>query len=206
MQITQRLRAELRSRGWAGLLGFLATRLWQRREDILFELRLADGRFASPPSHIENPVVVSRENIGSAGTAAAERDVLTDQNYAYRSALLGKDLLFAAMGGDGHVSAYGFVLFDTPYKRILGEATDVPMIGNCYTFPSHRRHGLYASLLIAIARQLADRGYARVIISCAPDNAASIRGIQRAGFSRVRQVRSLLVLSHVVFRAVTGDE
>jgi RimJ/RimL family protein N-acetyltransferase len=141
---------------------------------------------------------VSKENIGTTETATVEEDVLTDQNYAYRSALLNKDLLFAAIGNDGRVSAYGFVLFDTFYKRILGEAADVPMIGNCYTFPSQRQRGLYTSLLVAICKHLADRRYERVIISCAPDNLVSIRGIQRAGFSQVNLLRSIVVFSRWV--------
>ncbi|MEO6923675.1 MAG: GNAT family N-acetyltransferase [Bryocella sp.] len=156
----------------------------------------------APELRLGNVVMIGRENLGSVATVAVERSVLNEQNYAYREALLGKDLLFAAIDDDGQVLTYGFVLFDSFYKRVLGEAVEVPMIGNCFTFPSFRRRGLYARLLVSIGDYLASAGHERAIITCAPDNLASVRGIQNAGFSRIKTLRSVVLFSRwVVFQS-----
>jgi len=84
-------------------------------------------------------------------------------------------------------------MFDSYSKKILGEAKETPMIGNCYTLPEHRRQGLYARLLVTICARLAEMGHRRAIITCAPDNTASMRGIEKAGFTRVHSSKSLLI-------------
>lgn len=195
MRIIKRIVNEIQTRGLIGFFTFVRTRLWQYREDVLYEMHLPSCPSALPHTNLHNVVIVHRDNFGSKGTEIVEREVLTDHNFAYREALQGDDFLCAAIDDSGHVSAYGFVLFESFYKRILGESNEVPMIGNCFTFPQQRGHGFYASLLVSISDQLTFQGYHRVIITCAPDNFASVRGIQKAGFSKVGTLRSLVIFS-----------
>lgn len=193
MRVAGRIGAELRTRGFVGFCRFVQTRLWQVRQDVLFELQMP--RSAGAVTRLDSVVQVDSRNLGSEATAVVERCVLTAENFAYRAALQGDDRLFAAIDSDGHVTSYGFVLFDSFYKTVLGETVQVPMIGNCFTFPAHRRRGLYARLLVSITDRLAEAGHTRVIITCAPDNLASVQGIRNAGFRRVKTLRTCIVLS-----------
>ena len=205
MMLVDRLAAEFRTRGPVGFTRFAMSRLCQWRFDVLYEADLRELIQKPPVQPLVSFVQVDRHNFGSAETAAVERAVLTDVNYAYRDTLRGDDLLFAAIDPHGGVVAYGFVLFDSYSKKVLGEAVETPLIGNCYTLPEHRRKGIYPRLLITICTQLAATGYRRAIITCAPDNIASIRGIENAGFTRVHTVKSLLVVSRwIAFQSLSG--
>ena len=81
---------------------------------------------------------------------------------------------------------------------------------NCSTMPfvcgwhrGHRRCWMFSStqvtskawrparLFVSITDCLAEAGYTRVIITCAPDNLSSVQGIRNAGFCRVKTLRSV---------------
>lgn len=201
MHVIERIGVEWRTRGPAGFARFARTRLWQVREDVLFEARFEHGQNQARGARLERVVMVDKRALGSVQTKVVEADVLTEQNFAYREAISGRDVLFAATDESGRVTSYGFVLFDSFYKRVLGESTDVPMIGNCVTFEPHRRQGLYARLLLSICDALASQGHGRAIITCAPDNLASMGGIRSAGFARIKTCRSLVLFSRwIVFQ------
>ena len=194
--LLQRLATEWRTRGPAGFMRFVALRLFQWRSDVLYEAdpaRLADTTAGPAEVSGERVVWVHRGNLGSAATAAVEAAVLGGANHAYREALCGADLLLAIVDEQGHVASYGFVLFESFYKQVLRESADTPMIGNCFTDPGRRGRGFYPRLLRAACCRLADEGYRRIIITCAPDNQASVRGIEKAGFRRVRTLSSLVL-------------
>lgn len=194
-RLCRRLVTEFRTRGGAGFIRFLALRLLQWRADVLYAVDLP-VLAAHPPLEPAAPVLlVWRHNLGSLATAQAEAGVLTAENHAYREALQGDDQLLAVLDAQGQVTSYGFVLFDSFYKRILAEHRDTPMIGNCFTLPAWRGRGLYPRLLVATCQHLAAQGHGRAIITCAPDNLASVRGIEKAGFQRIRTVHSLVILT-----------
>ena len=122
-----------------------------------------------------------------------EHEVLSGANHAYVEELQGRGQMLAALDVHGHVSSYVFIVFDSFYKRILGEAPVTPIISNCVTLPAHRGRGLYPGLLRESCQQLAAQGHGRVIITCEPDNLASVRGIEKAGFRRVKTLDSLII-------------
>jgi RimJ/RimL family protein N-acetyltransferase len=191
-KIFKRLAKELRTRGPAGFLRFLALRLVQWRGDHLYEIdlrRIANGA----PTASESIVVVDRHTFGSAATRVVEETVLTEANLEYRDELRADCQLFAITTPTGEVTTYGFVLFNSFYKQILGEDSATPMIGNCYTYPQYRGRGSYPRMIRAACESLAAQGFQRAIITCAPDNAASIRGIEKAGFRRVKTLHSLVL-------------
>jgi RimJ/RimL family protein N-acetyltransferase len=74
----------------------------------------------------------------------------------------------------------------------------MPLIANCFTLPAHRGRRLYPRLLLCACAELARRGHARVAISCEPRNHASIRGIEKAGFTGVARIRAVIVLLRIV--------
>ncbi len=130
--------------------------------------------------------------------SAVERAVLTKENHAYREALQGRDWLGALVDAQGQVQCYGFVLHQSFYKRVLGEDDDVPIISNCFTPPAQRGQGHYPHMLRAVCEELARRGHARSIITCSSDNAASIRGIEKAGFRCVKQVTVWVLAARLI--------
>lgn len=194
MNIVKRLDTEWRTRGAAGFARFIALRLVQRRADVLFEYDLTgltgDDDLGTVPI-----VVVDRTNFGSAASAAVEKCVLSGGNHAYVKELEGQGQLLAALDAQGRVTSYAFVVFESFYKRVLGEPTATPILSNCLTFPAHRGQGLYPLVLRASLRHLAAQGYSRAIITCAPDNSASVRGIEKAGFRRVKTIYSLIIFA-----------
>ncbi len=191
----ERLLTEFRTRGAAGFLRFLALRVVQRRADVLYEFDLIALAAQLPLQPVPPVVLVWRHNLGSDATRQVEAGVLTPENHAYREALQGDDHLLALVDAQGLVTSYGFVLFDSFYKQILAESRTTPMIGNCFTLPAWRGRGLYPGLLVATCQHLALQGHRRAIITCAPDNLASVRGIEKAGFRRIKIVHSWVILT-----------
>src|SRR3954468_16822414 len=106
MRLIGRIGAELHTRGVLGFLRFVATRIWQYRKDVLFELMLTEREIPSDGQGaklLENVVMVGRQNLGSAETLTVEQRVLPAQNDAYRVAVETGDLLFAVVTSDGDV-------------------------------------------------------------------------------------------------------
>jgi predicted GNAT superfamily acetyltransferase len=129
--------------------------------------------------------------------AAVRAQVLVGENVAHIGGLKGKDLLFAHIDDSGQVDTYAFVLYDTRYKTFLAVPTDVPLIGNCNTRPDSRGRGLYPAMLRTVCSYLAARGHETVVVTCSPDNNASIRGIVKAGFRFSRHVSCWVALSRI---------
>ena len=191
----QRLATELRTRGAVGFLRFVALRLVQWRGDLLYEMDLRALAAMLQAEQDESVVLVDLHTLDNEATQVAQKTVLTGGNHAYREELRGDGQLFALTNAQGQVTSYGFVLFDSFYKRIMGEARATPMISNCYTFPEQRGQGLYPRLLLAVCRSLAAQGHQRAIITCAPDNSASIRGVEKAGFRCVKSLYTLVLVT-----------
>lgn len=189
-KIFDRLAKELRTRGRAGFVRFLAQKLVQRRADHLYDIDLRQLSDMPAPGI----VVVDRHCFGSKATRAVEEAVLTEANLEYRDELRGDGMMFAVTDDNGQVASYGFVLFDSFYKRILGEDRATPMISNCFTNQQYRGKGLYPKLIHAACISLASRGFERAIITCSTENPASIRGIEKAGFRRVKTLYCLVLV------------
>ncbi len=192
-RLLKRLARELRTRGAWGFLRFVASRVAQRRSDELFYIDL--DSLQAQTSGADVVVAVNCHTLGSPDTRAVETAVLTEANHAYLEALRGDAQLFALVDSHHRVQSFGFVLFASFYKKVLGETRDTPMISNCYTFPADRGQGLYPRLLVAISHSLAIQGYKRAIVTCAPDNRASVRGIKKARFLHAKTVDSIVVLT-----------
>lgn len=96
------------------------------------------------------------------------------------------------------IAAYGWVSFEEEFigelhlrlRLLPGEA----YIWDCATLPPFRRNHLYSALLTYILAELSAEHLHRVWIGADMDNAASQRGIARAGFQHVAN----LVLARVL--------
>ncbi len=97
------------------------------------------------------------------------------------------------------LAAYGWVSFDEEYvgeldlrvRLVPGEA----YIWDCFTFPDFRGNHLYTTLLDRMVRELRSDPLCRLWIGADLTNAASQRGIARAGFRAVADMRVARVLA-----------
>lgn len=93
----------------------------------------------------------------------------------------------------GSIVSYGWIALTAEpigdlgisFRLDPGEA----YIYDCATRPAHRGHGLYPLLLRGMLASLHEHGLRRVWIATAPGNLVSQRGIDRAGFQKVADVR-----------------
>lgn len=112
------------------------------------------------------------------------------------------DLLFVVSNGTEYLHC-GYVFFKSRQARILGEPASLPLIGCCYTAPEARGKGLYRKALQAELAHLSQRGYKRAVIETDPDNLASRKGIEAAGFQERRYTRSWILLNTLVVQQVS---
>lgn len=70
----------------------------------------------------------------------------------------------------------------------LRPGPDEAYIWDCRTAPAERGRGLYPAALREARRLAWTEGARQLYIDCEPDNLASIKGIERAGFTAIRQI------------------
>jgi RimJ/RimL family protein N-acetyltransferase len=198
MRLIGRVHTVFKARGPLGLARFLVTRIARRQRDILFEKTLVSEKPATEALCLEPVVVIDQRNLNDAATASVAAQIFAGDNAEYRPGIEAGDIAFAYTEPGGQLVTYAFVLYRTFYKRLLGIPIDVPLIGNCFTVPAMRGRKLYPAMLGTVCRYLAQKGHDRVFISCSPDNQPSIRGIERAGFRRTKDIKNIVVLSKVV--------
>ncbi len=74
-------------------------------------------------------------------------------------------------------------------NRILSLGKEDAEVKYCLTLPAFRGRGLYPATLRSIASFLRKRSFRRLFICVHRDNAPSIAGIEKAGFSREAEIR-----------------
>jgi RimJ/RimL family protein N-acetyltransferase len=94
--------------------------------------------------------------------------------------------VYTDAGTVGHIS---WLYYKDDPNRILQLQDGECEVKFCLTFPEFRGRGLYPAALRAIQEHLQERGYVRCFICVKTDNAASIHGIEKAGFVRVGSTR-----------------
>lgn len=88
-----------------------------------------------------------------------------------------------------------WVSFDTPLPSQFGFDSHFPVIGHCYTSPSHRGKSIYSSVLNYILQDLRSRNISHnAYILVSPQNESSIKGIEKSDFEPVARLRGLRIL------------
>lgn len=87
---------------------------------------------------------------------------------------------------NGECQHFGRVGFSSRQVRILGELPQTVLIGPCVTIPQARGRGLYRRALAELGALLRAAGHKRIILETAPENYASQRGIEAAGYKLQR--------------------
>lgn len=89
-------------------------------------------------------------------------------------------------GGILHIS---WIYFQKHPNRFLALGEREAEIKFCLTLPALRGRGIYPRVILSILDYLHSAGIERVFMCVYPDNIASIRGIEKAGFARVGKIR-----------------
>ena len=112
-----------------------------------------------------------------------DRKFLTRLDYAWHLLALGKYRKFIVLADDGAI---------VHTSRVIGKCFKFPFlpngaaeIGPCSTEQDYRGRGIYPRVLTHI---LVNGGYQSYYMLVHDTNTASIRGIEKAGFSRIGQV------------------
>jgi RimJ/RimL family protein N-acetyltransferase len=99
-----------------------------------------------------------------------------------------------------------FVSFGTPLPGQFGFDRRAPVIGECYTTPHYRGHGLQAVVMHQIvADVLQNTNRNRVYTLVSPDNVASLRGVTKAGFTPVARMTALRCLGFLFSRRIDRE-
>ncbi len=175
-----RLPAVVKSRGVNGLVRLAYRRLiHQRWTSKVYRDAVSKPRWPSqwPAGYrfefCDRAAALPAETLAAlAAAGAAEVVAMLDRD----------DQLYCVWHGE-EIAAYGAVFVRSPQKSILGLPDNAILIGDCFTYPAHRRRGLYRLALNAVARYLRERGCGVAYVEVSPRNVASIRGIVRAGFA-----------------------
>jgi hypothetical protein len=202
----RRMGAVWRTRGPSGFARFIGSRVLGHRRDLLFEADTARARDPGAWPGDERLIFVSRDNVAQALTPTLGAQLARGEGAEYLEGLRGRDLLFAVVDARGDVLHHSFVLFDTRTKALLGEEAQTPLFAHCVTRADARGRGLYQRTLQHGLVELARAGHARAIINCAPDNRASVAGIERAGFRLARVLDTWIVVSRLGVQRSRGAD
>ena len=85
-----------------------------------------------------------------------------------------------------HVS---WIYYEKDPNRFMRLEPGHAEIKYCLTLPEFRGRGIYPRVLKMIVARLTEKGIERVFICVKADNHASLRGVEKAGFTRVGQIR-----------------
>jgi ribosomal protein S18 acetylase RimI-like enzyme len=86
--------------------------------------------------------------------------------------------------------------------RVISPRDDEVYLYDAFTFAEYRGQNLYPALLRRILEHSRQAGFRRALIFVMSDNAASIRGVQKAGFQEFQRVTycNILGFSRYIYR------
>lgn len=205
-QFIKRCRGIIENRGLIGFFLFVFSRTFRQTRDVVFEKDPRDSNRESEHLLASDLTVhlIDKRNVADPELSWLLSQSLSGENAIYADGLK-KDGCSIVVTKGKIVVHVSFVQFDTSYKKILNEPYSVPLIGNCWTSPSCRGQGIYPRIIAECCKVMASRGFERILISCAPDNIASIAGIKKANFRRVRIVHSYIALTKILFQKVESE-
>jgi hypothetical protein len=105
---------------------------------------------------------------------------------------------------DGYEAHSSWLNWSTRLPRQFGFDGTAPVIEDCSTAEPFRGRGLYPQVLQYIAKEVAVKSEVRSIyVLVAPDNQASIRGIEKVGFKQEARLRGLRIAGVMFLKVVS---
>ena len=110
--------------------------------------------------------------------------------------------IYKKNGAIGHIS---WIYYKNDPNRIIELRKDEGEVKYSLTLPELRGKGIYPDVLIEVQRYLKGKGYKRLFICTREDNLASVRGIEKAGFTFITKINLIKVMGmQVSKRYATG--
>ena len=107
---------------------------------------------------------------------------------------------------DGREAHSSWLNWSARLPRQFGFDGEAPVIEDCSTAEAFRGRGLYPQVLQHIAKEVAVTTKVRSIyVLVAPDNHASIRGIEKVGFKQEARLRGLRVAGIMVHKQISAS-
>lgn len=202
--IYNKMKQLLLSRGAAGLTRFLITRIVRITHENIYQIESHHQNLGTQSLMLLHNWKIHR--IDCLNNESKENLALLDSiNHGeievYVSGIKEESILFAVTDLE-EVIHTSFVQFKSRYKKIIHESDETPLIGNCWTNSQYRGQGLYPKTIQLAAQSLFKTGYKKVLISCATNNIPSIKGIEKAQFSQVKEIKSFIFLNKFALQLV----
>lgn len=191
-----RARAVLRDEGWKGLLcktvGALLRPVWETRTYRVYSNALPSSASIPPqPAGLRLGFLRSVEDWRREEAAGVRFDEVVppiDAADAFRRGAFALALLEGERVA--HLSwaaPHPRAVTGDPVFRCIGRP-GTAFIGPCFTHPDQRGRGLYPWALQRLSAELSSSGARQVWINTRTSNAASVRGIEKAGFTVVQDL------------------
>ncbi|MGB9611041.1 MAG: GNAT family N-acetyltransferase [Bryobacteraceae bacterium] len=116
----------------------------------------------------------------------------------FLSELEDHDGVWVLLTGNGEAAGRSGVYFRSRQARLLALPEGAILLGGGYVAPRFRGRGLHRLAVNEVCRRLAIRGYAPVYTEVHPENVASLRGLEGAQLTRVREIDIRIILRRIV--------
>jgi GNAT superfamily N-acetyltransferase len=197
-EAVRRIQAWYKQYGTVRTIRFVFRRIIRRWPYVLFDACLEASGPAPEWEEGEELTVIGPENVDRYATPDLIQALGPDGMENLNGVRGGNWLLVVSRGKE--VLHYHFVMFRNRQTRILGEENWPPLLGCAYTAPAARGRGLFRRCLRAALLLLCERGYRRAIIETHPENHASRKAIEGAGFHLRREGTSWVFMNCLVWR------
>lgn len=187
----------LRERGLSGVAGFLAARVARVRRHVLFLERAVDP---GPVDWHADETVLTIRTAGQLDSLERRIGVLPPGLRPYCDGVRRGEVAGCIVLVGDTLAHWSFLMYRSRMLCLLGAPEGAVLLGNAYTVPAFRGHGLQTRSLRARRRLAAESGAAWVAVETTPDNTASRRAIARAGIPEVGELKVLVLLNHMVVR------
>jgi len=192
----RRLTEIRKTRGTLGLIRLLCRRFaYQRWRTILMRDGLGTRRTPSvfPPGihfrfysrHREIPDGV-RAKVDRAGGGE------------FLAELEEQDGVWVLLTENGEVAGRGGAYFRSRQARLLGLPEGAVLVGGGYLPPRFRGRGLHRLAVNEVCRQLAIQSHTQVYTEVHPENVPSLRGLEGAQLTRVKEIDIRIILRKIV--------
>jgi RimJ/RimL family protein N-acetyltransferase len=205
--IITRFRQLLSSRGLVGLLRFILSRLLRVTHESIYQKSDNEKQLNSMKTELApgwEIHKIDKKNCEEQNNLTLLESLYHGEVETYINGIKANSILFAVTDNKKVIHT-SFVQFKSRYKKLIHELHETPLIGNCWTDNKYRGQGLYPKTISLAAESLFRSGYKRVLISCAVNNIASIKGIEKAQFSLVHEIKSYILLNKFALQVLTKN-
>jgi len=205
--IITRFRQLLSSRGLVGLLRFIFSRIIRVTHESIYQKCYNEKQLNSITTELSPSWKIhkiDKKNCEEKSNLALLETINHGEIETYINGIKANSILFAVTDNK-QVIHTSFVQFKSRYKKLIHESHDLPLIGNCWTDNKYRGQGLYPKTIYLAAESLFNSGYKRVLISCAVNNMASTKGIEKAKFNLVQKLKSYILLNKFALQISTKN-